>query len=59
MIVLITFGVIELINNKKLIKCEFMDKQFTKVMKGIAITMIFLSHVGNANSVRLFAPLGG
>ena len=38
---------------------EFMDKQFTKVMKGITITMVFFSHLGNANNVRLFAPLGG
>ena len=36
-----------------------MDKQFTKVMKGITITMVFFSHLGNANNVRLFAPLGG
>lgn len=52
-------GIFELKNNKVCFKYEFMDKQFTKVMKGITITMVFFSHVGNANNVRLFAPLGG
>lgn len=51
-------GIFELKNNKVCFKYEFMDKQFTKVMKGITITMVFFSHVGNANNVRLFAPLG-
>ena len=37
MIVLIAFGVFELKNNKVCFKYEFMDKQFTKVMKGIAL----------------------
>lgn len=52
-------GIFELKNNKVCFKYEFMDKQFTKVMKGITIIMVFFSHVGNANNVRLFAPLGG
>ena len=47
-------GIFELKNNKVCFKYEFMDKQFTKVMKGITITMVFFSHVGNANNVRLF-----
>ena len=38
---------------------EFMDKQHTEVIKGIAIMCVVLSHVGNANGTRLFAPGGG
>ena len=37
MIVLIAFGVFELKNNKVCFKYEFMDKQFTKVIKGIEL----------------------
>ena len=38
---------------------EFMDKQHTEVIKGIAIMCVVLSHVGNANGTRIFAPGGG
>ena len=33
-------GIFELKNNKVCFKYEFMDKQFTKVMKGITITTV-------------------
>ncbi len=36
-----------------------MDINFTTVLKGIAIIAVVISHVGNANQIRLFAPLGG
>lgn len=38
---------------------EFMDKQHTEVIKGIAIMCVVLSHVGNANGTRILAPGGG
>lgn len=38
---------------------ELMDKQHTEVIKGIAIMCVVLSHVGNANGTRAFAPGGG
>ncbi len=37
---------------------ELMDKQHTEVVKGFAIMCVVLSHVGNANGTRLFAPGG-
>lgn len=38
---------------------SFMDRYYTEVIKGIAILFVVLSHVGNANRTRLFAPGGG
>ena len=32
-----------------------MDKQHTKIIKGIAIMGIILSHMGNANGIRILA----
>ena len=37
---------------------EFMDRQHTEVVKGIAIMCVVLSHVGNANGTRILAPGG-
>lgn len=37
----------------------FMSIQHTEVIKGVAILCVVLSHIGNANETRLFAPGGG
>ena len=37
----------------------FMGREFTEILKGIAIIFVFLNHVGNVNNVRFVAPLGG
>lgn len=40
-------------------KIDFMDRNYTLLLKGIAILCVVFSHLGNANNLRIFAPLGG
>lgn len=37
---------------------DFMDKKHTDAIKGTAILCVVLSHIGNANEIRLLAPGG-
>jgi peptidoglycan/LPS O-acetylase OafA/YrhL len=40
-------------------KLIFLKKNHTKIMKGVAIICVVLSHIGSANNIRIAAPLGG
>ena len=39
--------------------CDWLDRNHTAVIKGVSIVFVVLGHIGNANGVRITAPLGG
>jgi len=45
--------------NNKIPNIDFFSRHHTDVIKGIAIIMIVVAHIGNFSGVRYFTPLGG
>lgn len=44
---------------KQISNIKWMSKNYTTIIKGVAIIMVIMSHIGNVNDFRYLAPLGG
>lgn len=58
-LLLIVIILFDFYKRRNIISLDFMSKDFTLIIKGIAIIMVILSHVSNLLGYRYLAPFGG
>lgn len=58
-LLLIVIILFDFYKRRNITSLDFMSKDFTLIIKGIAIIMVILSHVSNLLGYRYLAPFGG